>query len=75
DTFDDNGVKRIEFDLVPNAYDAAYAVATMGGRLVAVGLAGAGGDQEQEMAVVRTQNALIFSDGFERGSTTAWPGF
>ncbi len=75
DTFDDNGVKRVEFDLVPNAYDGAYALTTMGGRLVAAGLAGGDAGQEQEMAVVRTQNAQIFSDGFERGSTGAWPGF
>ena len=75
DDFDDNGVKRVEFDAAPNVRDRAYAVATMGGRLVAVGYAGAGGGQEEEMAVVRTDNAQIFSDGFERGTAGAWPGF
>jgi len=74
-TFDDNGLKYIEFDAAPNARDAANAVATMGGRLVAVGYAGGGSGQEGEMAVVRTSNAQIFSDGFERGSAGGWPGF
>jgi uncharacterized delta-60 repeat protein len=74
-TFDDNGVKRVEFDAAPNVFDRAFAVTTMGGRLVAAGYAGEGGGQEEEMAVVRTQNAQIFSDGFERGSVGGWSGF
>jgi uncharacterized delta-60 repeat protein len=74
-TYDGNGLKYVEFDAAPNAWDAASAVATMGGRLVAVGYAGGGGGEEVEMAVVRTRNAQIFSDGFERGSAGAWPGF
>lgn len=75
DTFDDNGVKRVEFDAAPNVRDRAYAVVTMAGRLVAAGYAGEGGGQDEEMGIVRTQNAQIFSDGFERNSTGAWPGF
>lgn len=74
-SFDGNGVKRIEFDAAPNVRDEALAVTTMGGRLVAVGYAGAGGGHDAEMAVVRTENAGIFLDGFERGTTGAWSGF
>ncbi|GMU65227.1 MAG: hypothetical protein AMXMBFR36_15010 [Acidobacteriota bacterium] len=73
-TFDDNGVKRVEFDAAANVADGAFAVTTMGGRLVAAGYAGAGGGANQEFAVVRTESALLFSDGFERGSTGGWSG-
>ena len=43
-------------------------------RLFAVGFAGAGGGDEQSFALLRTESALIFRDGFERNSTLAWPG-
>jgi uncharacterized delta-60 repeat protein len=71
-TFDDNGVKRIEFDAAPDVRDRGYAVATMGGRFTAVGYAGEGGGDEEEMAVVRLDNALIFADGFERATAGGW---
>jgi uncharacterized delta-60 repeat protein len=73
-TFDDNGVKRVEFDAAAGVEDGALAVATMGGRLVAAGFAGAGGGDDEEFAVVRTESALVFADGFERGSSGAWAG-
>jgi len=73
-TFDDNGVKRVEFDAAASVEDGAFAVATMGGRLVAAGFAGAGGGADEEFAVVRTESALIFADGFERGTAGAWAG-
>lgn len=73
-SFDDNGVKRVEFDAAANVADGAFAVTTMGGRLVAAGYAGAGGGQDEEFAVVRTESALVFADGFERGTAGAWAG-
>lgn len=73
-SFDGNGVKRVEFDAAANVDDGALAVATWGGRLVAAGYAGAGGGDAQAFAILRTENAGIFADGFERGSTAGWPG-
>jgi uncharacterized delta-60 repeat protein len=73
-TFDDNGVKRVEFDAAAGVEDGALAATTIGGRLVAVGYAGAGGGDDEEFAVVRTESALVFADGFERGSSGAWAG-
>lgn len=72
-SFDGNGVKRVEFDADPDVDDRGLAAATWGGRLVAVGFAGAGGGDDQDFALVRTESALIFRDGFERGSTLGWP--
>ncbi len=71
-TFDGNGVARYEFNLAPNQEDQAHDVTLSGGKLVAVGLAAEG--QETSFAILRTQSALIFTDGFERGSTGAWGG-
>jgi uncharacterized delta-60 repeat protein len=74
-TFDGNGVKRVELEVDPAVADRAYALTTSGGRLVAAGLAGAPGGGHSEMGLVRTLSALIFRDGFERGTTGGWPGF
>jgi hypothetical protein len=67
---------RYEFDREGDAADAAEAVALVGGRLVAAGY----GDDVGEfplpaMAVLRTESALVFTDGFERGSASAWLGY
>lgn len=71
-SFDGNGVKRVEFDRTPDAEDQALAIALSGGRLVAAGVArGAGLDSA--FALLRTRNALMLNDGFERGSAGAWP--
>lgn len=70
-SFDGNGVKRVEIDREPEARDAALALTLAGGRLVAAGVAH-GSAPGRAFAVVRTQSALIFADGFERGSTSAW---
>lgn len=72
--FDGNGVVRYEFDRDVDARDSAFALALPGGRLVAVGYAGIGALNDRAFAVLRTQSSLIFTDGFERGSTTAWLG-
>lgn len=71
-SFDGNGRKHVEFDLQPNARDYAVAMTLSGGRLVAVGTAMDG--PAGNVAVVRTSNALIFTDGFERGSSNSWNG-
>jgi hypothetical protein len=73
DEFDDNGVVRYEFDVVTNAPDGAAAMALSAGKLVAAGYATTSdvGDP-RAMAVLRTWSALIFTDGFERASTSAW---
>lgn len=75
DSFDGNGVKRVEFDAAPDVDDRALVVTTWGGRLLAAGFAGAGGGDPQAFALLRTQNSSIFADGFERGSAGAWPGY
>lgn len=71
DTFDDNGVKRVEVDAVENGNDAGYGLTLSGGRPVAVGRAETtqGG---YRFATIRLTNDLIFTDGFERGSTESW---
>jgi hypothetical protein len=71
DSFDDNGVKRVEIDAVPNGYDSGLGVALSGGRPLLVGYHETDGPGTR-MAVVRLTNALIFTDGFERGSTGGW---
>ena len=71
DAFDENGVKRVEIDEVANGFDGAFALALSGGRPVAAGYAQTQ-DAGFRMAVVRLTNALIFRDGFERGSTASW---
>ena len=72
--FDGNGLKRIEFDLDADARDFAMAATLAGGRIVAVGGAPDNGGSALKIAVLRTQSALIFSDGFERGSRAGWVG-
>lgn len=69
-TYDGNGLKRVEFDLAADARDSANALTLVGGRLVVVG--SASNSLDLDFAVVRTDNASIFADGFERGSVGAW---
>lgn len=70
-SFDGNGVKRVEIDREPDAEDAALALTLSAGRLVAAGVAH-GDAPARAFAIVRTQSALVFTDGFERGTTSAW---
>lgn len=74
DSFDDNGVKRVEFDFDRYIVDRGLAATTWGGRLFAVGFSGAGNGDDQSFALLRTESALIFRNGFEGVSTLAWPG-
>ncbi|MGE0640183.1 MAG: hypothetical protein AB7G12_01315 [Thermoanaerobaculia bacterium] len=71
DSFDANGVKRVEIDLVANGLDGGLALTLSGGRPVAAGFA-ANSEGGSSFAVVRLENALVFSDGFERGNTHSW---
>ena len=73
-SFDGNGVVRYEFDRDIDARDGASALALPGGRLVAAGYAGIGALNDRAFAVLRTQSALIFTDGFECGSSAGWLG-
>lgn len=73
-SFDGNGVVRYEFDRDVDARDGASALALAGGRLVAAGYAGIGASNDRAFAVLRTESALVFTDGFERGSTASWLG-
>jgi uncharacterized delta-60 repeat protein len=72
-TFDGNGVRRVPFDLAAGAVDIAEALTFSAGKPVVVGFATEGGGGER-WAILRTLNALVFADGFERGDATAWRG-
>lgn len=71
-TFDGNGLKRIEFNVDPEARDWLRGATLVGGRIVAAGAATDGAGTVN--ALVRLQSALIFTDGFERGTTAGWLG-
>ena len=70
-SYDANGVKRVEFDRAPNAYDRAHALALSSGRLVVGGLA-LGGSGSGVVALVRTGNTQILHSGFELGTLDEW---
>ena len=70
-SYDANGVKRVEFDRAPNAYDKARALALSSGRLVVGGVA-LGGSGSGVVALVRTGNTQILHSGFELGTLDEW---
>jgi uncharacterized delta-60 repeat protein len=70
-SFDGNGLKRVEVDAVPDANDAGIGITLSGGRPVAVGRS-ATTQAGHRFATIRLTNDLIFTDGFERGSTASW---
>lgn len=72
DDFHGNGVRRVEFGETPDGQDIAYASTLAGGKLVAVGRVTA--DGIDNFAVSRSTSALIFEDGFERSTASAWLG-
>lgn len=73
DSFDDNGLKRVEFDLATNGVDAARGLALSGGKPVVVGYATqAGTEPATSFAILRLANTHIFGDGLEVGSTWQW---
>lgn len=69
-TFHTNGVRRVLFGQVPDGHDLAFAMTLSGGRLVAVGRVTVGA--ETRYGITRATSRLIFTDGFERGSTSGW---
>lgn len=71
DSFDGNGVKRVEVDAVPDGSDAGLGLTLSGGRPVAVGRSETT-QAGHRFATIRLTNDLIFTDGFERGSTASW---
>jgi len=73
-SFDDDGQKRVEFDLDldPSDRDYALTVTLAGGRVVAAGAATEG--DAPQIALYRGQSTLVFTDGFERGSAAGWLG-
>ncbi len=70
-SFDGNGLKRVEVDAVPDANDAGIGVTLAGGRPVAVGRS-ATTQAGYRFAAIRLTDDLIFTDGFERGSSASW---
>lgn len=58
------------FEAVPGGTDAAWGIGLAAGRPVLFGEANFG--DPQGMFVARLENAYIFADGFESGSTNAW---
>lgn len=71
-TFHANGVRRVTFQQDPDLSDYATAMTLSGGRLVAVGQVTV--DPDVSFGITRTTSALVFRDGFERGSTGGWGG-
>lgn len=71
-TFHANGARRVVFGLEPDLSDYATAMTLSGGRLVAVGQVTV--DPDVSFGITRTTSALVFRDGFERGSTGGWGG-
>jgi uncharacterized delta-60 repeat protein len=72
ETFHANGVRRVSFEQDPDGSDFATAMTLSGGRLVAAGWATVGPDVS--FGITRTTSELVFTDGFERGSTSGWSG-
>jgi uncharacterized delta-60 repeat protein len=72
--FHDDGYRRVPFDLFAGARDMAYSLTLSAGRPVVVGSAQEVFDAASHWAILRGENALIFADGFERGSTAGWSG-
>lgn len=69
-TFHADGVRRVLFGQVPDGHDLAFAMTFSGGRLVAVGRVAVG--TETRYGITRATSRLIFTDGFERGTTSGW---
>ncbi len=69
-SFSDDGFQFLEFDLDTGGRDEARAAVLVGGRVVAAGSAVDGGFSQ--VAVLRTDSALILADGFEPGNSYTW---
>lgn len=69
-SFADDGFQFLEFDFDVDGSDEARAAVLAGGRVLAAGIAVDGGIPQ--VAVLRTDSALILADGFERGNSHSW---
>lgn len=67
------GVRSFAFDAIAGGEDGASSVLVRAdGRLWSVGWSEQGSNNHYQPWVARLTNALLFADGFERGSTGAW---
>jgi len=73
-SFDGNGVNRIEFDLLANAEDTPLALALWGGKPVVAGFASFAHEQTA-FATLRLDNRHVFASGFDAGDLSAWSGW
>lgn len=72
-TFDNDGRVVVDFDLTSNGRDVANGLTLSGGKVVLAGaVENAGSSQGGAFGLARLQSTLIFTDGFESGSTVAW---
>lgn len=72
DSFDHNGLLVLNFDQEPDGEDRAESLTLSAGRVVLVGPVEV--NATPHFGIARLENALIFADGFERGSTGGWSG-
>ncbi len=72
-TFDNDGRVVVDFDLTPDGRDVANGLTLSGGKVVLAGtVENAGSSNGGAFGLARLQSTLIFTDGFESGSTVAW---
>ena len=71
-TFHGNGARSVQFGQVPDGDEGALARTLSGGRLVTVGPVEV--DGVDHFGISRATSALVFRDGFERGSAAGWGG-
>ena len=62
--------RYFSFEAAPGGTDAAYGIDLSSGQPVLFGEANFG--DPQGMFVARLENAYVFADGFESGTTSAW---
>jgi uncharacterized delta-60 repeat protein len=72
DSFDSNGIQALDFGQDPDGSDRAEALTLSAGRLVMIGQVEV--NATPRFGIARLVSALIFADGFERGSTGGWSG-
>lgn len=69
-SFGASGRRRVDLDIGGSLDDRAYAVALDRGRILLAGSAAV--SNTHGVALVRLQNAYLFADGFDLGSTSPW---
>lgn len=71
-SFDGNGVRAVAFDEGGNLGDYPASATLHAGKLVVAGQASSGSGAANVAVAARLWIALIFADGFERGSSGGW---